>query len=728
MATGLNTSALVGTAEIKTTMMEHEVESQQQHQHQHQHQHQQQQPQPQKESDAVGGYAFSSAAFRKKKQGKKGSRKLRNKKFITKEEAESRGGRSVTSNQQLSRSLSTSALLPSRKTSLDTPKAGHRPNTSDSNAAPVATPPSAVVPAASVVSIFSGSPIGSDPDAGSVPIGGQREHELDLLSPARLRNTRKPWETDIRKKDKTEYGDSILRDGPSSTGRVDRRSTVRRSRSLSVSKHGGNIRSRSLSTSHHRSFTAHRLNFENQPSSASSSGSEDDPCDNDNYDDHHDSDGNQGSSDEDKTYEKYRQFLASTKSNDNDEVLSHQSVSSLKRKVGAAPSLSFSYRYSVAADELLGLRNGDCDDDGNTDGDEGLKSTEHKTDDASEPDDLASRNKDTETVEEQPLFLGDVYHDIDAGNDNDIEESRSKAQGSSPVMEQESNLPMPSPLSVSSPHPPSLAHSSSPTTHSPTTHSPTPTASTKGGLPPPPITKSQQQQQQEEKTPAPSLSSRENKPYYEEESSCSSERDSNKVDRDGEASETASMATSEEGENRSVCGEGNTSTDAYRDGYEDGFGDPSLVDSSEQEDTEGCLDDEPRPRDEAQDCRREDDSYGEDHHHRYGNEIDDSSEGRHGERAASATILVGSPAPGFCSEENDLRKDHPQITTIQGRLRVKEDGHGCVDKSRSTKTYNDNDDVDDDRGKDSSFQDEEDPDYPEEDRQLLSLLYHIHTS
>ena len=131
-----------------------------------------------------------------------------------------------------------------------------------------------------------------------------------------------------------------------------------------------------------------------------------------------DSVGLQDFSDDDETYEKYRQFLASTKSDDNDEHLSRQSVLTLKQKVGAAPSLNFSYRYSAAADELLGLGNADDYERGEkASGEEEAKNTV-----PSESENLRVENEDKEI----DLAVADEISTkgSDACSDCDIETRR----------------------------------------------------------------------------------------------------------------------------------------------------------------------------------------------------------------------------------------------------------------------------------------------------------------
>ncbi|VEU45149.1 unnamed protein product [Pseudo-nitzschia multistriata] len=169
-------------------------------------------------------YTFSSAALRKKggrKGGRRGRSRLRNKKIVTEEEAAEKAAKGGTTEtvttasgsgkrSYLSRSCSTSSL----------------PASFGSGASSLAPQPRAPPP----------------------------PHELDLSSAVRVRDTKKPWETDIWKERKKSDRDEILRSGGGSGShgsQSSRRTALRRSRSLSVvNPHGRYRRSRSLSQHH----------------------------------------------------------------------------------------------------------------------------------------------------------------------------------------------------------------------------------------------------------------------------------------------------------------------------------------------------------------------------------------------------------------------------------------------------------------------------------------------
>ncbi len=382
-------------------------------------------------------YTFSSSSLRKKKKKKK----LRNKKFITTEEA--------ASGKCPPRSRSTSALEAATSAVVTPPPPPPQP-----------TPAVIAAPASQV-----------QKESSKSKSRGQQELERELELSSHNRERRKPWETDIRKKEKTEYGDSLLRDGPCSADRV---------QSSSAASHHANFRrARSLSTTRHRSVSRQRSQSRRGRSSLQL------------FSDWHTSDSEEEyyrepereepssfDDDEDVTYEKYRQFLASTKSNDEDDTLSRQSVLSLKQKVGAAPALEFSYRYSAAADELL---NGENNYDDNNPLES--KSNTEVTTNLTEPEDLSitavppmheflsdaendENDNSTNGDNHRPIFPGSVMCGGDTRSDHEESDTQRYNQESSSVVEIMPSTPLHSPMS--SPHPPYLTDSSSPLKQPPT--------------------------------------------------------------------------------------------------------------------------------------------------------------------------------------------------------------------------------------------------------------------
>ncbi len=350
-------------------------------------------------------YTFSMSRARKKKRGKK----IRAKKFITAEEA------AVSKRSCLARSQSLSALQTSEKAqSLPDKK---KPSSPKAIPVVVVTPPPPPPPSMPApepetgTSSDSGSPLGKEGKGSPTKSRGQVELELELgQSPSG--NIRKPWETDIRKKNKTEYGESLLRDGPVVTERIatnraaSHHMNYRRARSLSTTRHRS-LSSRSLGNRRYRSPSSHRAlrcsewDFTDDEESFSQNDDE-------------------RSEFTDDTYEKYRQFLSSSKNMEADDSMSRQSVLSLKQKVGAAPSLEFSYRYSAAADELLNA----YEDEmylTKAEEPESKTNTEEMTH-ASEPESLALENEGSEKIWEPPVFLGAVSNDNDPNDESDDDE------------------------------------------------------------------------------------------------------------------------------------------------------------------------------------------------------------------------------------------------------------------------------------------------------------------
>ena len=407
-------------------------------------------------------YTFSSSSLRKKKKKKK----FRNKKIITTEEAASR--------KCPARSRSTSAL--------------------ETATSAVVTPPSPPPPQPTPVVIAApASPVQNE--SSKSKSRGQQELDRELELSDHNREVRKPWETDIRKKEKTKYGDSLLRDGPCSADRI---------QSSSAASHHANFRrARSLSTTRHRSVSRQRSQSRRGRSSLQL------------FSDWHTSDSEEEyyrepqleepssfDDDEDVTYEKYRQFLASTKSNDEDDTLSRQSVLSLKQKVGAAPTLEFSYRYSAAADELLNGENNydNCDNNqfeskSNTEETTNITDSEDLSVTAVPPmqelfseDENDENDKNTDGNNREPISPGSIMRDEDARSDREESDSPQYNQHSSSVVESMPSTPQHSP--IISPHPPYLIDSPSPLKQPPT-----PTSVTSEELSLPPLPQPPQEEQ-----------------------------------------------------------------------------------------------------------------------------------------------------------------------------------------------------------------------------------------
>ena len=432
-------------------------------------------------------YTFSSSSLRKKKK------KFRNKKVITTEEAASRKCRP--------RSRSTSALQTATSA--------------------VVTPPSPPPPQPTPVVIAApASPV--QKESNKSKSRGQQELDRELELSSHNREVRKPWETDIRKKEKTEYGDSLLRDGPCSADRI---------QSSSAASHHANFqRARILSTTRHRSVSRQRSQSRRGRSSLQL------------FSDWHTSDSEEEyyrepqleepssfDDDEDVTYEKYRQFLASTKSNDEDDTLSRQSVLSLKQKVGAAPALEFSYRYSAAADELL---NGESNYDNCDNNQLESKSNTEETTNITDPEDLSvtavppmqelfsedendEDDNSTDGNNRQPISPGSIMRDEDARSDREKSDSPQNDQESSSVVESQPSTPLHSP--ITSPHPPYLTDSSSPLKKPPT---PTSVTSEELSLPPLPQPPQQEQRYNSKEASEKAILNAVDKPQHEISNEC----------------------------------------------------------------------------------------------------------------------------------------------------------------------------------------------------------------
>ncbi len=368
------------------------------------------QPQPKSQAD-TGDYTFSSSSFRKKKK-KKGSKKIKTKKLITEEEAASKP-------VKLSRSQSTSALTRSQSMSalLKTTSEEPKPVKKKKSSAPKATPAIVAPPplAAPKQKAYSSSEIQKvETKKSTTKSRGQRELELELeLSPSgSCRDIRKPWETDIRDKEKSERGERILCGGASSTESI--------TSSRAASHHRNFRRARSLSTTRHRSLSSRR--YRSPSIHRRSLFSEWDISDDEDETTSHPDDTERSEFDNcDQTYETYRQFLASSKNTEQDNALSRKSVLSLKQKVGAAPSMEISYRYSAAADELLNAQYDDENEKG-TSKDECKATTEDMTNPSEPEDPTIDEPDDTEKLWEHPAFLGAASPNIDPSNDGEGEE------------------------------------------------------------------------------------------------------------------------------------------------------------------------------------------------------------------------------------------------------------------------------------------------------------------
>ena len=593
-------------------------------------------------------YTFSSAAFRKKKK-----KKLHSKKIITSEEAVSRRCRPK---QGLSRSQSTSALV--RKTHQiapkayqlwDSPKSKTKKNSEANSAAVVTSSSPAPTTAASAE-----SPPSHVRRNSTTKSRGQRELELELELSNHTREIRKPWETDIRKKNKTEYGDSLLRDGPTSADRIttnraaSRHSNFRRARSLSIS----------ATRNRNRSSSRYSTNRKPLFSDWYSSDSEDEFCNDDNDDEltttsiiqQYEEDEKQSSLDnyfEDQTYEKYRQFLASTKSNNEDETMSRQSVLSLKQKVGAAPALDFAYRYSTAADELLNTDH--CEDNSTALNPGSSKCNTEETTNLTEPEDLTTNDgndvisgtgmapsirlgevvnsrknmdfnlsdDDSKNEEKLPGFVGDI---VDVRSDDKKENGESRCKDEEVAGQKESS---PVPLSASSLQ---LTALSSPIRQSPIS---TVSSSTTEELSFPPISRPPEQKEEDchdvEKTDSSLLSWESKAPICEVESSLSPEK---KSDMESGESDIPSTAISKEEEDEDHLDSTNITSCNDESSCQDGI-EQTVYDSDQQHQNAqyGAEDkNESLPNKEVEVLTRDDDFSSDEIYHQHQQCIDDYDE------------------------------------------------------------------------------------------------------
>ena len=178
------------------------------------------------------------------------------------------------------------------------------------------------------------------------------------LSEVRIMNTRKPWEKEIMTK--STHSRSSRRNG----SRSERKSGSRRSgNSRNGSRHSvrsTSIGSRNISRSSHcSSARTMASSLDTTNSDLDSLNSNDD--DGDSYHDLlSDSDDDYYQHRDQQAYLKYRQYLSSSDDDDDDigeydDVWREQSQYDQRKssnKLGAPPSLSYSYRYSAAAEEL----------------------------------------------------------------------------------------------------------------------------------------------------------------------------------------------------------------------------------------------------------------------------------------------------------------------------------------------------------------------------------------